>query len=114
MATVGALDSLYLDSNLCPGLYTYYVKAIDQNGIYYSISDTASNEPDYLYQSTPLVLVKATVVNNNNVFIDWGPTVQLNFKYYSIDRYSIFDGWLYNYTTTTGLSFLDNGVDVNK
>jgi len=114
LATVGVLDSLYLDSNLCPGLYTYYVQAVDQNGIFYSVSDTASDEPDYLYQSTPLVLTKATVVNNSNVSINWSPTVQPNYKYYIVDRYSIDDGWLYNYATGTGLSFLDNGVDVNK
>ena len=114
LATVGAIDSTYLDSNLCPGLYTYYIKAIDQNGKYYSTSDTASNKPDYLYQSTPLTLVKATVVNDNSVFINWDPTVQLNFKTYSIDRYSIFDGWQLNYFTTTGLFFTDNSVDVNK
>jgi len=114
IATVTNIDSTYIDSNLCPGFYTYYVEAIDQNGKYYSISDTASNEPDFLYQSTPLVLIKATVVNNSKTFINWAPTVQLNFKTYTIDRYSAFDGWLINYMATTGLSFTDNGVDVNK
>jgi len=114
MATVGANDSTYLDSNLCPGLYSYYVRAVDKNGEYYSISDTASNKPDFLYQSNPIVLRKATVVNDNSVFVNWDPTVQLNFKSYLIDRYSIPEGWLLNYANTAGLSFDDNGVDVSK
>jgi len=114
LMTVGSIDSTYIDSNLCPGLYTYYVEAVDQNGKFYSVSDTASNQPDFLYQSNPLVLLKATVANNNSVYINWDPTVQLNFKSYSIDRYSILDGWILNYATTIVPFFNDNTVDVNK
>ena len=114
LKTLSSLDSTYIDSNLCPGRYTYYVQANDTNGKYVSTSDTASNEPDYLYQSTPLVLRKATVVNNQEIFMNWNPTVQPNYKYYIIDKYSVLNGLLYNYATTTGLSFLDNAVNVNK
>ena len=100
LATLGPLDSIYPDTNLCPGRYTYYVIANDLNGKYFSESDTASNEPDYLYQSTPLVLRKATVVNNQEIFITWSPTIQPNYKYYIIDRFSTSDGLLYNYVKT--------------
>ena len=105
------LDSTYIDSNLCPGRYTYYVQANDTNGTYFSISDTASNEPDYLYQPLPLVLFKATVVNNQAISINWDSTVQPNYKYYIIDRYSPLDTWIYNYyyINTKQLSFIDKG-----
>jgi len=108
----GPLDSTYLDTNLCPGRNIYYVNAVNSNGLYFSASDTSSNIPDYQYQSTPLVLAKATVLNNKFIYLNWNLSLQPNFKFYSIDRYSKNTGWIMNFANTVKSFLIDSSVDV--
>jgi len=113
-STVSNLDSTFIDSMLCPDVYTYYVSAIYPNRKYISNSNIALDTPDYIYPTTPVLLRKATVINNKEVEVNWDPAEPVNFKYYQMDRIEGLQSWQNNYATTTGLSYIDYNTDVNK
>jgi len=108
-------DTQYVDTALCPGIYSYYINALYQGGKYISSSNMVSDSPDYIYQQTPVLLRKATVINNDHVYINWDPLEQANFSYYTIDRYDgSAGGWQYNYAKTTNIYYDDYNTDVNR
>ncbi len=113
-ATLGARDSMYIDSQLCDKMYTYYIKANHPNGKFYSFSNLDSLRPDYIYQHAPLEMYRTTVVDNKYTYTAWQPSEQMNVRMYVIDKYTVGVGLQPSYRITRNNFIIDSSVDVNN
>jgi gliding motility-associated-like protein len=114
LATVKPTDSIYIDTALCPGIYTYYVAAIYPGRKYISRSNIAADSPAYVYPTIPVIMRKATVINNKSIQVNWDSVVQPNLNFYSIDRNAHGEGWQHSYRVTKDTFIVDDNVDVNR
>ena len=115
-------DTSYIDSSLCDSVYEYFVEGINTNQNFISFSNIDTNSPAYVYQTTALELKVTTVVNNDSLKYSWTPGTQSNIKGYTIDRWTLKNGWRDNYyfrkvyktTTPDSLYAYDSDVDVHN
>jgi len=108
-------DTSYTDPSLCDSSYEYFVAGInglDTTMISYSNIDTGA--PAYVYQTSGIYLKDVTVVNNSGIFVNWMSGVQSNINYYSVDRWTLQNGWKTNIDTTPFLFFYDATANVNS
>jgi len=113
-SNVGASDSSFLDSVLCPGMYSYYIKAVCQGHPYFSNSNIAQDSPVYIYPTAPVYVIRATVVDNKEIEVDWAPNGQPNIGNYHIARSIGYSDWQNDYAETDTPVFMDNNTDVNQ
>ncbi|MBS1763915.1 MAG: PKD domain-containing protein, partial [Bacteroidetes bacterium] len=121
IATVPGTQLSYLDSMMiCPGDYSYRIKAYDLCGLpYTSLSDTAAARPDYRLQEQQAIIVRSTVVNNHFVLTEWSEP-QLHpeqVKEYRIYRSTDTTGTFYSLLATVSAnvtSYEDFDVNVNE
>ncbi|MCB0848426.1 MAG: PKD domain-containing protein, partial [Bacteroidetes bacterium] len=121
IATVPGTQLSYLDTMmLCPGDYSYRIKAYDLCGLLYtSLSDTAAARPDYSLQDQQAIIVRSTVVNNQYVLTEWSePQVHPErVKEYNIYRSTDTTGTFYSFIATVSAnvtSYDDYDVNVNE
>ena len=121
IASVPGTQLSYLDTMmLCPGDYSYRIKAYDLCGLLYtSLSDTAAARPDYSLQDQQAIIVRSTVVNNQYVLTEWSePQVHPErVKEYNIYRSTDTTGTFYSFIATVSAnvtSYDDYDVNVNE
>lgn len=111
----------YVDSNLCPDLYTYYIKALYykfSNPLfgYYSLSNDSSGRPIFAVNTTAITPKAVSVDNGKDITFKWEPAAAnpLVVKQYVVDRWDA-GQFSFNAKTVykgTALSFTD--VNVNS
>ncbi len=82
-------QTFYSDTDIvCYQRYTYKIQAIDQdpNSYTYSLSDSSGAKPIYKADFPPNNLIKATVVNDENILLEWEPPKQTEVNWYSIEK----------------------------
>ncbi|MEX0967950.1 MAG: PKD domain-containing protein [Bacteroidia bacterium] len=113
IATVDPTQLSYTDTGLCNLEYCYYVVARNPQG-YESRSNRSCTIPDYLMHTTPLLLYRTTVHNDENTLTQWERGEDANLQRYVIDRYAPQAGWEQEYATTTDTFFMDEQALVHE
>ena len=108
-------DTTLVDANLCDSDYYYYVEAWQVGTGFISRSNIDFNHPPYYIANTPLEVIRATVVNDKDVLLEWDTSgvVNTNRKIYFIDKLNA-GGTFQNIASSTSNSYIDKLVDVHS
>jgi gliding motility-associated-like protein len=107
-------DTAFVDLQLCDTGYYYYVEAIQSVTGFVSRSNIDFNRPPFFKPVVPAELVRATVINDRDILVEWD-TVSAstdNKESFSIDRLDP-TGALINLGTSNSNFFIDRNVDVH-
>lgn len=111
--TVSGTTLAYEDEDLCDENYCYRVVAHHGNGEYRSLSNPDCNNPPYQQQEEPLILNSVSVVDDQNIEVDWMEGVQDNIRHYKVDRRVVGSEWVNDYALVEDqTSFVDRDVSV--
>jgi gliding motility-associated-like protein len=108
------LDTFFIDKNLCDSDYFYYVEAINVGTNFVSRSNIDFNHPPFYIPKTPTELIRATVINDKDILVEWDTSgiVNTNKKLYLLDKLDA-AGIFRNIKSTTTNSHIDSLVDVH-
>lgn len=113
LTTLDNNQNSYIDANLCDSNYYYFILANHPTKDFHSQSNIAMNNPPYIYQSKPLRMRYASVLNDSSIIVTWDKSVQKNVDYYTlfrgIDTLQVSDRAVINDTF-----FIDSDVKPNK
>jgi len=117
LTTMPSDSNYYTDtSTLCYTYYTYRIKTLERNGYYqFSWSDTSGGMPIYYNNIPTPENIRATVVNNKHVKLEWYAQVYNRPFTYLIYR-AMDDGFPVFYKTLSSADtvLIDDNVDVQK
>ncbi len=115
VAQLTDIDTTFIDYNLCDSDYYYYVDAIQATTNFVSRSNIDFNHPPFYIPKVPVELIRATVINDKNILVEWDTSglVNINRKSYLVDKMDP-SGTFQNIAVSKGNSYIDTKVDVQN
>jgi gliding motility-associated-like protein len=106
-------DTTFIDTKLCDSTYYYYVEAVQATTNFVSKSNIEFNHPPYFVPKSATELIRASVINNSDVLVQWDTSgaMNVNRKIYLVDKMDP-NGVFRNIGNSLTNTFIDNNVDV--
>lgn len=114
-AQLTSADTTFTDANLCDSDYYYYVEAWQVGTNFISRSNIDFNHPPFYIPNIPLEVIRATVINDKEILLEWDTSgiLNTNRKNYLIDKMDP-AGNFQSIAISTSNSYIDKAVDVHS